>query len=107
MTHAELLAKISSRELSEWMALASLEPLGLERIELLLAQLLALTANVHRGEDDDPMSAWDFLPWWPDTNPAAVSRPDGQSPEEMLALVEALNQAFGGQDLRQGDKVTD
>jgi hypothetical protein len=104
MTHAELLCRISSRELSEWMALASLEPLGQERIELLLAQLLALTANVHRGEDDDPVSAWDFLPWWPDAAPA--SQTDGQSPEEMLAMAEMLVQAFGGQDLRQGDTVT-
>lgn len=101
MTHAELLARISSRELSEWMALASMELLGQERIELLLAQLLALTTNVNRSEDDDPVSAMDFLPWWPET---PASRSDGQSPEEMLALVEALNQAFGGQDLRQDDK---
>jgi hypothetical protein len=80
------------------MALVSLEPLPMERIELLLAQLLALTANVHRGEDDDALSMWDFLPWWPE---AATSRSDGQSPEEMLALAEALTQAFGGLDLRQ------
>lgn len=99
MTHAELLARISSRELSEWMALSSIELLGQERIELLLAQLLALTANVNRSKDQDPVSAFDFLPWWPEAE-APATRDDAQTPEQMLALVEALNAAMGGQDLR-------
>lgn len=74
--------------------------LGQERLELLLAQLLALTANVHRGEDDEPVRALDFLPWWVWEEPGDARRDDGQTPEEMLALVEALNAALGGEDLR-------
>jgi len=100
MTHAELLTRISSRELSEWMALYSIEMFGQDRVELLLAQLLALTANVHRGDDDEPMSAMDFMPWWP----VEQAERDVQSPEQMLALIEALNAAMGGRDLRGGSE---
>lgn len=99
MTVAQLLRQISSRELAEWQALYSLELLPQERTELLLAQLLAMTANINRADGADPVDALAFLPWWQDAQPLQ----EGKSPEQMLAMVEMLNAAFGGADLR--DKV--
>lgn len=99
MTVGGLLRQISSRELSEWQALYGLELLPQERTELLLAQLLAMTANIHQAEDAEPVQALEFLPWWRDAT--EVEQQDaGKTPEEMLAMVEMLNAAFGGEDLR-------
>jgi hypothetical protein len=99
MTVGQLLRQISSRELAEWQALYGLELLPQERTELLLAQLLAMTANVHRAEDAEPVEAMEFLPWWREPLPAEQQNA-GKTPEEMLAMVEMLNAAFGGEDLR-------
>lgn len=95
MTLNQMLRSISSRELAEWQALYSLELLPQERTELLLAQLLAMTANVNRKEGAEPARPLDFLPWWPE-----AQEEEGKTPEQMLALVEALNAALGGKDLR-------
>jgi hypothetical protein len=61
MTVAELLDRMSSRELAEWMAYERIEPSGQERIELMIAQLTALFFNVHRAEGASAKSAEDFL----------------------------------------------
>ncbi len=61
MTVGGLLRQISSRELSEWQVLYGLELLPQERTELLLAQLLAMTANIHRAEDAEPVQALEFV----------------------------------------------
>lgn len=106
MTHGQLLACISSRELSEWLALYSIEMLPQQRLELLLAQLLALTANVHRNEGDPAADPADFLPWWNLAwDPAAEMDEPGQTPAQMLALVEQLNAALGGEDRRGRPEV--
>ena len=63
---------------------------------MLLASLLALTANVHRDSDSRALTALDFLPWMQDED----EDDDGRSPEDMIRMIEALNAAFGGQDLR-------
>jgi hypothetical protein len=99
MPVGQLLRQISSRELTEWQALYGLELLPQERTELLLAQLLAMTANIHQAADDEPVQALEFLPWWRDAA-EAEQQDAGKTPEEMLAMVEMLNAAFGGEDLR-------
>ena len=45
------LSHISSIELTEWMAYYSLEPLGDERLDYLVALLSSVTANVHLPSD--------------------------------------------------------
>jgi len=64
MTVGELLQKISSRELSEWMAFFSLEPWGTE-VEDWRAGLIAATiANANRDSKKRrrPYEPQDFMP---------------------------------------------
>ncbi len=64
MTVGELLARISSRELSEWMAFFSLEPWGTE-VEDWRAGLVAATiANANRDPKRrrKPYEPQDFMP---------------------------------------------
>lgn len=102
MPVGELLARTSSHELTEWIAYAQLEPLQSERgdrIELLLGQLLTLTANANRDRKkrSQPYELVDFMPWL-----RGVVQPPQQTWQHQLAIVEALNAAMGGDDLRHG-----
>ncbi len=54
MTVRELLARMDSRELSEWMAFDRIEPIGSGRANLALAGLSAITANVNRDSKRHP-----------------------------------------------------
>jgi hypothetical protein len=64
-TVSELLARLSAAELIEWMAYDRLEPLGLGRVNLGLASLAAMTANIHRDTEKrpEPFDPEDFLPY--------------------------------------------
>ena len=94
----ELLARVSSAELTEWLAYRQIEPLPDERRDVLLATLAAILTNANRDPaSSEAMTAKDFLPWLDEED----DRDQAQSPEEMLALVEQLNAAFGGTDLRK------
>lgn len=64
MTVAELLARISSRELSEWMAYAQLDPFGQERGDLQAGIVAATVANTARDTDKRrrPFRADEFMP---------------------------------------------
>jgi len=48
MPVAELLSRISARELTEWRAYFSLEPPPDQRLEVYMAQLTAVLAEIHR-----------------------------------------------------------
>lgn len=61
-TVRELLDGMTSRELSEWMAYYSIEPFGERREDMRAAQICAILANIHRGEDTPPFSVDDFMP---------------------------------------------
>lgn len=63
MPRAELLSRMSSRELTEWMIYETLEPFPAERIDQETAMLAALTANANRDEKKraTPFQIVDFL----------------------------------------------
>jgi hypothetical protein len=63
MTVAELLEKISSRELAEWVAYNSIEPFGEFRQDIRIAKLWCLTANINRDTKKcpTPFTVMDFL----------------------------------------------
>lgn len=61
MTVAELLTRISSREMSEWIAYYGIEPWGAERDNLHAGIVASTTANLWRGEADEPLKASDFM----------------------------------------------
>jgi hypothetical protein len=90
----ELLQRASSRELSEWMAYDAVEWLPDRRLEMLTANLLALTANLHRGSDDRAVTALDWMPWM------QQDQDDEPEPVDWVRRIEQLNAALGGDDLR-------
>lgn len=64
MTVGELLAGITSAELTEWMAFAELEPFGEERDDLRAAIVASTVAEVNRNpkKRKQPFTPQDFLP---------------------------------------------
>ncbi|MEU9972352.1 hypothetical protein [Streptomyces sp. NPDC051014] len=88
---AELLARTSSAELTEWMAYEQITgPLGGARLDILNAILTAVVANTARGKNGRRARPQDFLPKW-DRN----RRMDWR---EMLATVKQINRRMGGND---------
>lgn len=83
---------MSSLEFTEWIAYAKLEPFGERRADWRAAQIVAMLANVNRGKGQRAYEVKDFL--------LQFGRPEPQSWEHQLRIVEALNAAFGGEDLR-------
>lgn len=88
MTVGELLARISSRELSEWAAFERVEgPLGGTRGDVQAAVVAATVANANRPKNKSAAKVTDFLPDW-------GQRRD--TPDDMWAKARALNAAMGG-----------
>lgn len=68
---------MSSMEFAEWLAFASVEPIGEARKDLRTAQICAVLVNINRGKGK-PVQAADFMPqYWKED--------DGATDEEMLA----------------------
>ena len=95
MTVGELLARISSRELSEWLAFYKVEPFGEKRADLRAAVVAAAVANTARDpkKRKKPFTPADFMPRF-------ERKRERQSWEEQLRMVEMFNVALGGRDLR-------
>lgn len=87
MPVGELLARTSSRELSEWAAYERIAgPLGSSRADLQAGIIAATVANANRSKGK-PSTPTDFIPEW-DRRP--------MSPEDLFRKVSAANRAFGG-----------
>ena len=99
------LKHISSIEIAEWLAEYSIEPFGDVRGDLHAAIVASTIANVNRdtSKQRDPFSPIDFMPKFEVTEPVKPR----QTWQQQLALAEALNAAYGGQDLRKKDGNTD
>ena len=95
---AELLARVSSRELTEWMAFASLEPFGPLQDDSRAGVIAATVANVHRDpKKGRPLRPEQFFP----SLKGGGKRERRQSPQQQLAIIEMWNAALGGKDLRK------
>ena len=93
MTVSELLNRISSREISEWMAFGQLEPFGAE-IEFIGHAITATTiANVNREKGKKAYDVSDFMPEFGTKEP--------QSVEEAIQFAVMYTAAMGGKDLRE------
>lgn len=93
------MAHISSRELSEWQAFASLEPFGERRGDLQAAIIAAAVVNLWSKR---PVTPDKFMPDF-DHKLTGKSRVevDNLSTAEQVLWLETLNTAFGGKDLRK------
>jgi len=88
---------LSSADFAEWMAYDQIEPFGESRADLRAGIIAATTANVWRGDDVEPFEPSDFMPVFSAENEAAD---EPQTWQEQMILVEMLNTALGGHDLR-------
>jgi hypothetical protein len=86
----EMLGRMSSRELTEWMVYEEENgPLGPSRADQLAALVAAVIANANRGKRGRTFKPADFMPRW-------GKRRRRQTPEEQKLVMEAFVQAGGG-----------
>lgn len=90
-TVAELLDRISSKELTEWICFAQIEPFG-SRAEYYGHAITAKTvADVNRPKGKNPYDIEEFMPKFEEKK---------QTVEQMLMMAEIITAAMGGEDLR-------
>lgn len=56
--------KLPNKVFLEWQAYSHIDPFGNERLDLIAGIIASTTANVHRGKNDKPFKASDFMPDW-------------------------------------------
>lgn len=89
---------VSSTEFAEWQAYDMLEPFGSDRQAAYFGTIAATIANTQRSKQSDKVFQWhDFFPVFGQTA-------KHQTTEEQISIVEMLNLAFNGIDLR-GNKA--
>lgn len=92
MTRAELLWRMSSREITEWMAFAQVEPFGAE-FELLGHAVTASTfANANRKKGTKAFDVKDFIPKF---------REKKGTIKDLIGHLAAYTKAVGGKDKRE------
>ena len=95
MTVGEMLERISSAELSEWMMYYRMEPFGQERDNLHAGIIASVFANANRKKGKKAFEIKDFM--------LQFTRKEKKTDQQLLSKVEMLNAAFGGMDLRNKD----
>lgn len=96
MTVEELLSRISSRELTEWMAFFSLEgPTGDERDDWRAGMIASTIANVNRDTKKQKRAykPQDFMPKYEQDAPAQEQR---QPDPGLLGFVQGMQRRMGG-----------
>jgi hypothetical protein len=88
---------ISSTEFAEWQAYDLIEPFGTDRFPMFFGTIAATIANTQLTKNSKAKQWYDFFPPY-----GGVKH---QTVDEQIAVVEMLNSAFGGLDLR-GNKNT-
>ncbi len=101
----ELLARTTSRELTEWMAFYELEPFGAERGDLQAGIVAATVANANRDpkKQKRPFEAQDFMPKFGGSDERRVTSDeftDAKTPEDLqrkwMSVVKALAPGTAG-----------
>jgi len=92
-TVAELLDRVDSHELTEWMAFDSIDPIGHWRTDYGFGLLCALQANMHRQKGKQPLKPQDFMPFQPEDEQAKRDKME----KEFMAFVDTWNRSHGGE----------
>lgn len=90
----EMLRRMSSEELSGWMAFYRLEPFGGDTEYIGAAITASVVANTHLVKNQKPYEAKDFLPKFGKGE---------QGVNEQIQIAEMFTAGLGGQDLRRED----
>jgi len=93
MTVAELLDRISSRELTEWIVFSQLEPFGSEAGYVGHAIVAKTVADANRAKGQKAFEVDDFMPKFGPRKEKTV--------EEMLQFAQMMTIGLGGKDLRE------
>lgn len=89
-----MLARVSSRELTEWEAYEAVAgPVGDERLDHLFAMLQATLANINKGKRQKAYTADQFLPQWGRAKERKTGPLDGH---ELLDKIKKINKQMGG-----------
>tara|TARA_R110002020_G_scaffold451901_1_gene666115 strand:- start:8713 stop:9003 length:291 start_codon:yes stop_codon:yes gene_type:complete len=65
MTVAECQSKVDAQEFASWIAYERIDPMGTERLEVMISQVSAQLANSKRTKKSDKLyEATDFIPKW-------------------------------------------
>lgn len=86
-TQGELLDRLTSEELTEWMVYDAMEPIGQHRLDYGFGILSALVANVNRKKGGKPFRPIDFMPFLRDPDEGKTMMHDTES---ALAFFETL-----------------
>lgn len=90
MTVADLDSRLSSAELTEWMAFEKMTgPLGRRRNDIQAATIAATIANANRGKGGKKFKIVDFLVEYDRVR---------KSPEQMLEAIKSLHREMGGEE---------
>lgn len=93
MTVAEMLGRMSSKELTRWMIFYELEPFGMD-VDFMGHAITASTiANVNRKKGSKAHKPEDFMP--------KFGRKKEQSVDQMIGMASMMTTVMGGQDLRE------
>jgi hypothetical protein len=85
-----LLSQLSSRQIAEWLAYNSIEPIGEMRGDLQAGIVASAVFNSKRTKEDQKVfSPYDFIPDY-DKEPGSKAEPKKQSTEQMKAQLMAL-----------------
>jgi len=84
---------ISSSEFTEWIAYSEIEPFGSIRDDQHFGTVVATIYNVNRGKHKKAIQWNDVFQLYEDRKP--------KDWQQLLSIVEMLNEAFGGVDLRE------
>lgn len=98
-TVEELLARISSKELTEWQAYEQVAgPVDIgSRLDERFAMLASVVANVNRGKAQKPYRQEEFLPPWAQEDAARARRDaPAMTGEDMLRAVKSAHGAITG-----------
>lgn len=86
---------MTSAEFREWQLFSIIEPFGSQRDDQRFGMVAAAATNVHLKKGAKPVQPSDFFP------PFEKRHKTTQTWQEQLQIVEMLNIAFGGKDLRK------
>ena len=100
MTVAELLARIDSAELTEWMAYSQIEPFGEERADLRAGIVASTTANVWSGKGKS-FKPSDFMPKF-DAKPARGIEARKRAAQGMKTMAMFVTKMLGGEIKKAG-----
>lgn len=95
MTRGELLDKLSSREIAEWQAYDSLDPIGGRRGDIQAGVVASTVANVFRSNDSKAYGPADFMPQF--GAPARLQEEEAGGVERLISRFRALTLGMGGE----------